>query len=302
MSWQVVIVPPPPARVRPVRRKVLAVAAAALLVFSGTAHAAVPLPQSHLYTPSTNGHVEVGESVLISGGGYEQTGPDALQEYQVSVDGGATWSNGYRTGTIPLGGETGISQALWEYVFTPQEAGVYTIVGRVNTDTAYGQVSAPRTLYVGVPGPTPAGCYQCGFYTYNPIKDEAEGVVLELGLRFRVDRPGTITRVITSWNSNEASRVRLWRGDGTLLADRQVSTPYAEPFATPVPVVPGEEYVASFTSWRGKYRTSENTFPATVIQSPFVLPAHAGVYSYDGGFPTQTWNDSHYWVSPEFHS
>jgi hypothetical protein len=85
-----------------------------------------------------------------------------------------------------------------------------------------------------------------------------------------------------------------------VLADQAVSSAYADPFPTPVPVVPGEEYVASFTAWRGLYRTSENTFPATVIQGPFILPAHAGVYSYDDGFPTQTWNDSHYWVTPEF--
>jgi hypothetical protein len=284
------------------RRRVLAVAAAALLSFSGTAHAADQLPQSHLYTPSNGGQVEVGESVLISGGGYDRTGPDTLQDYQVSVDGGSTWNSGYRTATVPLGGETGILQALWAYVFTPQEPGVYTIVSRVDTDTERGQVSAPRTLYVGVPAPAPGGCYQCSFYTYSPRYDEAEGLRVELGLRFRVDRPGSVTRIVTSWNTNEASRVRLWRGDGTLLADQVVSGNYAMPFATPVPVVPGEEYVASFTSWRGHYRISENSFPAVVVQAPFVLPAHAGVYSYDDGFPSQTWNDSHYWVSPEFHS
>ncbi|WP_439657472.1 DUF4082 domain-containing protein [Lentzea sp. HUAS TT2] len=298
MSRQVMI----PLPSRPVWRKVLASAAAAVMLFSGTAYAAAPLPQSHLYTPSNNGRVEVGEPVLISGGGYYETRPDALQDYEVSVDGGTTWNAGYRTATIPLGGETGISQALWAYVFTPQEAGVYTIVSRVNTDTLYGQVSAPRTLYVGVPAPVQASCYLCTFYSYNPLVNDSEGRPVELGLRFRVDRPGSVTRIVTSWNTNEASRVRLWRADGTLLADQRVDSAYAGPFATPVPVVPGEEYVASFTSWRGLYRISENTFPATVLQAPFVLPAHAGVYSYDDGFPTQTWNDSHYWVTPEFQS
>lgn len=297
MSWQVMI---DPSRVSSLWRKVLVAAAAALLLFSGTAHAAAPLPQSHLYTPSNGGQVEVGESVLISGGGYEQTGPDALQDYEVSVDGGATWNSGYRTAIVRLGGETGIMQALWAYVFTPEEPGVYTIVSRVNTDTVYGQVSAPRTLYVGVPAPAPGGCYRCVFYSQNPVEDVVEGRSVELGLRFRVDRPGSVTKIVTSWNVYQASRVRLWRGDGTLLADQRVSGSHADPFPTPVPVVPGEEYVASFTSWLGVYQTSENMFPATVVHAPFILPAHAGVYSYDGGFPTQTWNDSHYWVTPEF--
>jgi len=296
MSWQVMI---DPSRVSSLWRKVLVAAAAALLVFSGTAHAAAPLPQSHIYTPSNSGRVEVGESVLISGGGYEQTGPGALQDYEVSVDGGATWNSGYRTAIVRLGGETGIMQALWAYVFTPVEPGVYTIVSRVNTDTVFGQVSAPRTLYVGVPAPAPGGCSQCVFYSQNPVVDAAEGRSVELGLRFRVDRPGSVTRIVTWWNVHQASRVRLWRGDGTLLADQHVSGSH-DPFPTPVPVVPGEEYVASFTSWRGEYQTSENMFPATVVQAPFILPAHAGVYSYGDGFPTQTWNDSHYWVTPEF--
>ncbi|MFC3895233.1 DUF4082 domain-containing protein [Lentzea rhizosphaerae] len=300
MAWQDFF---DPSRVRSVWPKVLAAAAAVLLLLSGTAHAVAPLPQSHIYTPSNGGRIEVGEPVLISGGGYEQTGPDNLREYEVSVDGGTTWRSGHRTATVRLGGETGITQALWAYVFTPDEPGVYTVVSRVNTDTAYGQVSAPRTLYVGVPAPVTGGCYSCGFYSENPAAYEDEGRPVELGLRFRVDRPGSVTRIFL-WNlaGGEVSMVRLWRSDGTLLAYRHVSSYYTEPFPTPVPVVPGEEYVASFTSWRGMYRSTENMFPATVIQAPFILPAHAGVYSYDGGFPTQTWNDSHYWVTPEFQS
>ncbi|MET9230036.1 DUF4082 domain-containing protein [Lentzea sp. NPDC003310] len=298
MSWKVMNVP---SRSRSVRRAA-AVAMAVVLVFSGTAHAAEQLPQSHLYTPSHNGQVDVGESVVISGGGYYGMNADTLQDYQVSVDGGATWASGQRTGTIPLGGETGIAQALWKYVFTPQEPGVYTIVSRVNTDTLFGQVSAPRTLYVGVPAPAPGACFGCSFFTHDPSYFEAENLRVELGLRFRVDRPGIVVRVVTSWHYREASRVRLWRGDGTLLADQAVTGDWAQPFATPVPVVPGEEYVASFTSYRGHYRITENAFPATVVQAPFVLPAHAGVYTYGDGFPSQTWNDSHYWVSPEFQS
>ena len=129
-------------------RKVLVVAASALLLLSGlllsgTAHAADQLPQSHIYTPSNGGQVEVGESVLVSGGGYDGTREDTLQDFQVSVDGGNTWNAGYRTATIPLGGETGIMQALWAYVFTPEEPGVYTIVSRVDTDTEYGQFPRP---------------------------------------------------------------------------------------------------------------------------------------------------------------
>jgi hypothetical protein len=285
-------------------RKVLAVVAAALVLSAGTAHAAEQLPQSHIYTPTNGGQVEVGESVLVTGGGYHGYRPDSLRAYQVSVDGGQTWSSGYRTATVGLGGETGITQALWAYVFTPQDPGVYTIVSRVNTDTLEGQVSAPRTLYVGVPAPVPGWmpgvCYQCGFYVENPVTEENEGLYLELGLRFRVDRPLSVTQVSTWRSTYVASAVRLWRGDGTLLAEMAVTGDRPGPFPTPVPVEPGVEYVASFTTPSGRYSTTEDTFPATVIQAPLILPAQAGVYSYGGGFPTASWHDSHYWVSPLF--
>lgn len=298
MSWQDLI---DPSRVRSVRHKVLAAAAVVLFLSSGTAHATAQLPQSHLYTPTNNGQVEVGEAVLISGGGYDQHGaPDLLEDYQVSTDGGATWDSGYRTAIVRLGGETGVIQALWAYEFTPEEPGVYTIVSRVNTDTVYGQVSAPRTLYVGVPAPALGDCFWCVFRTERPYEEVAEGRRVELGLRFRVDRPGSVTQISVSAKPGRVSRVRLWRGDGTLLADQRVAGAYTDPLTTPVPVVPGVEYVASYTAYLSEYQATENVFPATVIYAPFVLPAHAGVYSYDDGFPTQAWNDSHYWVTPVF--
>lgn len=296
MSWQDLI---DPSRVRSVRRKVLVTAAAALLVFSGTAHATAQLPQSQIYTPSNNGQAEVGEPVLISGGGWDQNyGPDLLEAYEVSFDGGSTWEPGYRTAVVRLGGETGTIQALWSYEFTPQEPGVYTIVSRVNTDALFGQVSPPRTFYVGVPAPALGTCFWCAFNPQNPYEDVSEARRVELGLRFRVDRPGSVTYISVSSKPNRVSRVRLWRGDGTLLADQRVTGTYPDSLATPVPVVPGEEYVASYTAYLGEYQATENMFPATVISAPYVLPAHAGVYSYDDGFPTQTWNDSYYWVSP----
>jgi hypothetical protein len=298
MSWQDLF---DPSRVRSVRRKVLVAAATALLLSSGTAHATAQLPQSHIYTPSNNGQIGVGEPVLVSGGGYDQQGgPDTLQDYQVSVDGGATWESGYRTAVVRLGGETGITQALWAYEFTPEAPGVYTILSRVNTETVYGQVSAPRTLYVGVPAPAPAACFWCVFRTERPYEEVTEGRQVELGLRFRVDRPGSVSQISVSSRPNRVSRVRLWRADGTLLADQRVTGTFTDPLPTPVPVVPGEEYVASYTAYLSEYQATENVFPATVIHAPFVLPAHAGVYSYNDGFPTQTWNDSHYWVTPVF--
>lgn len=298
MSWQDFI---DPTRVRSVRRKVLVAAATVLLLSSGTAHAADPLPRSQIYTPSNNGQVEVGEPVLISGGGWDQHyGPDLLEAYEVSFDGGSTWEPGYRTAVARLGGETGIIQALWSYEFTPQEPGVYTIVSRVNTDTLFGEVSAPRRLYVGVPAPELGVCYWCTFRTDRPYEDVAESRRVELGLRFKVDRPGSVSSISVWSKPNRVSRVRLWRADGTLLADQGVTGTYPDSFATPVPVVPGEEYVASYTAYLGEYQATENFFPATVVHAPFVLPAHAGVFSYDNGFPTQTWNDSYYWATPVF--
>ncbi|NUT91111.1 MAG: DUF4082 domain-containing protein [Saccharothrix sp.] len=282
---------------------VRAVVAALVLstVVGGRAEAAEP-PQSAIIAPTSGSRVEVGEPVLVLGSGdYWRQWSERVTEFQVSFDGGETWEWGHYSGSS--GSENTPVRYSWAYDFTPTEPGVYTIVSRVNTDTVYGAISAPTTLYVGVPAPAPSGsCAPCrlDLGPRNPNRYDDEGRSVSVGLRFSVDRPGFITG-IEHGQEETANLAHLWRSDGTLLAQQRVAGGGRNlPFPTPVAVVPGEEYVVDLTLFGGRYVSHDALHTATLLQSPFIVPAQGGVYAYDEQFPNLSWHDSNYVVTPVF--
>jgi len=77
-------------------------------------------------------------------------------------------------------------------------------------------------------------------------------------------------------------------------------------FASPVQIVAGLHYVASYSAPVGRYSTNENYFTAGVTSGPLYAFSSAeiggnGVYQYgSGGFPTNTYQASNYWVDVLF--
>jgi hypothetical protein len=73
-------------------------------------------------------------------------------------------------------------------------------------------------------------------------------------------------------------------------------------FASPVAVVAGTTYVVSYVAPNGHYSISGGFFAAGYSNGPLSAPAGAnGVYLYgSGSFPTQSYNNSNYWVDPIF--
>jgi hypothetical protein len=61
-----------------------------------------------------------------------------------------------------------------------------------------------------------------------------------------------------------------------------------------------EEYVVSYYTSEGGYASTEDYFSASMVIAPYTMPKGAGVYSYGGGFPADTWNDSNYWIMSNF--
>ena len=278
--------------------RLAAVVAAVTLVLSGTAPASADAPRAAIQTPTTGAAVEVGVPVLFSGNAWNGEAGGIIS-VELSVDGGETW---FEVGT----------KESWHYAYTPTEPGVLTVVARSSTNSVVGPPTVARTLHVGVAGsPPPVDCNDCGFwfssFTY-PHDPDTEPV--ELGTRVRFDRPGLITAVsVTRGDYQGAITARVWSGEGDLLAE-QAST--ATGFSTkvtlpaPVPVTAGTDYVVSYYTPAGGYAASEDFFTGTVVSAPFIAPhdgVHgAGVYHYgvDGGFPTDSWHDSNYWVTPYF--
>ena len=74
-------------------------------------------------------------------------------------------------------------------------------------------------------------------------------------------------------------------------------------FATPVDIVAGQTYVASYTVPNGHYAADASYFERTgVTATPLVAPATGvnggvnGVYRVGTGFPTSSYRGGNYWV------
>jgi hypothetical protein len=140
----------------------------------------------------------------------------------------------------------------------------------------------------------------------------ADTQAYELGVRFTSDVDGLVTGIrFYKGTGNGGTHVgHLWTSSGTLLGTvtftGETASGWQEAdFATPLAVTAGTVYVASYLDPQGHFAVDRNTFSAVGVDSP---PLHApaasasanGVYAPDGGFPTQSYQSSNYWVDVVF--
>jgi hypothetical protein len=100
------------------------------------------------------------------------------------------------------------------------------------------------------------------------------------------------------------SKVDLWSANGTLLGsgtipDGSGASPgcVTVQLSQPVTIQAGVTYVASYYTSNGNYADTRNfSYPFT--SGP--LTALAGVFQYGGGFPTNVYQNSNYWVDVLF--
>ncbi len=72
-------------------------------------------------------------------------------------------------------------------------------------------------------------------------------------------------------------------------------------FATPVAITAGTTYVASYHTTSGHYSATRNFFGSSLVNGPLTALVGSGVYGYGpGGFPTQTYQATNYWVDVVF--
>ncbi|MGM1064849.1 DUF4082 domain-containing protein [Saccharothrix sp. Mg75] len=285
--------------------RLLAAVVAATLVVSGTAVAQVADADVVFFSPTTRAGVAVGVPVLVTGASVT---PDtgAVVATELTFDGGATWVQ-----ATPVRVLSGF-RVDWTYLWTPTAATDAVVAGRAVT--ASGPGAAGETLVLHVGGgtvPQPVNCaVRCEMYTpYAEEVQDTDTLPVEVGLKVRVDRPGLILGASLGRGAYRGPiLLRLW-SDGVLLAEQPWDHPgrMAEiDFATPVPVEPGRDYVVSYYTPQGGYLVAEHALTGTVVDAPFTAPHDgvrgAGVYRYGvgGGFPTDGYRDSHYFVQPEF--
>jgi hypothetical protein len=133
---------------------------------------------------------------------------------------------------------------------------------------------------------------------------------VELGVRFSSDVSGLVLGVRFYKGEQNTGRHTgsLWDNCGHLLAtatftDESASGWQEVRFDHPVGISAGRTYVASYHTDSGHYAATRNYFHGHGVDSgPLHAPADDnGVFSYgDGGFPSQTWKATNYFVDVVF--
>lgn len=133
---------------------------------------------------------------------------------------------------------------------------------------------------------------------------------VELGVSFVPSTNGHVTaiRFYKGAGNTGTHTGTLWTSSGAVLAtgtftDETASGWQTLEFPNPIPVTAGQTYVASYYAPKGRYAATQGYFAEGYTQGPITVPAQGnGRYRYGsgGGFPTNSWNNTNYWVGVVF--
>ena len=162
---------------------------------------------------------------------------------------------------------------------------------------------------------SPAGC-PCTIWTPTAtpgLASENDNQPVELGVKFRSDLAGVVTGLrFYKGSANGGTHVgNLWTSTGQLLGTvtftNETGSGWQQAnFSTPIQIAANTTYVASYRTTVGFYAADSAYFASGGTDRP---PLHAlgnsvspnGVYQYGaGGFPTDTFNATNYWVDVVF--
>ncbi len=143
--------------------------------------------------------------------------------------------------------------------------------------------------------------------------DSGDGSPVNVGVEFTANTSGSVTGVrFYKATANTGTHVgALWTAGGSLLASGTFANETATgwqtlTFSSPVGIVAGTTYVASYYAPNGHYSATPSGFNAAVVNGPLTAPANAttanGVYAYGGAntFPGSSYNATNYWVDVLF--
>ena len=136
--------------------------------------------------------------------------------------------------------------------------------------------------------------------------DSGDTQPIEVGTKFSSSVAGTIAGVSFYKSAGDIGTHTgsLWSSTGQLLAtgtfvDESATGWQQLIFTSPVAITAGTTYVVSYHTNAGHYSDDQNYFASPYTSGPLTVPVSGGVYLYGaGGFPTQNYNNSNYWVQP----
>ncbi|MGH7741083.1 MAG: DUF4082 domain-containing protein, partial [Candidatus Eiseniibacteriota bacterium] len=256
-------------------------------------------PVSHLISPADGAQVSAGSRVVISGTSADAAG--VVSKVQVSADGGNTWG-------IADGAEA------WTYSWTPTATGVAQI--RVRATDDWGNLETPSTgPHLSVSSSQNFNC-PCTIWTPNSAPaavDGGEQSSAEVGVKFRAVAPGLVSgvRFYKSAANIGTHSGSLWSSDGTNLGQVMFTSESASGwqealFATPIPVVAGNTYVASVFMPAGHFASDGAGLANGVDAGPLHALSNSesanGVYVLTplSAFPTSSQGGANYWVDVDY--
>ena len=245
--------------------------------------------------PADGATIPVGATTVITGTATDADG--VVGAVEVSVDDGLTWR--------PAEG-----RASWSFAFAPMAAGTARIRARAADDSA--NLSPPTDpIAVSVEGePCLTTLYDASVVPANANAND--GTPIEVGVKFRSSVAGVVKGVrFYKGSQNTGAHVgRLYSRAGVLLASKAFSNPTPSGwqqvlFDVPVAIEADTTYVVSYFSPAGWYAFQGNAFASPIVRPPLRGLANNedgpnGVYKYGGGFPTDSYQASSYFVDIVF--
>ena len=213
------------------------------------------------------------------------------------------------SGSLPTG--LSLDSATGVISGTPTAVGTFSFTVQAN-DSGNPQQTAIKDLSITVVEQATFTIWPGTAVPATPADPDTAAV--ELGVKFRSDLDGYITgiRFYKSSTNTGTHTGSLWTSGGQLLAQATFTNESTSgwqqvDFVTPVAITANTVYVASYHAPTGRYATDIGYFATAGVDN---APLHAlqdgvsggnGVYLYGaGGFPTDTWNASNYWVDVVF--
>ncbi|TDC24680.1 DUF4082 domain-containing protein [Kribbella albertanoniae] len=155
-------------------------------------------------------------------------------------------------------------------------------------------VAYPRSLFNDVDGPE--------------VEWSSDSRETELGVRFRVDRPGVVLGVkfYKAPGDTDVHTGSLWSPSGERLATATFAGESAAGwqevrFAQPVRIDAGGNYTASYHSPTGTFAYDHDFYERTQDNGVLHTPTGAGLFSYGPtSYPTQFWMNTNYWADVIF--
>ncbi|WP_199751903.1 N,N-dimethylformamidase beta subunit family domain-containing protein [Actinoplanes sp. ATCC 53533] len=193
----------------------------------------------------------------------------------------------------------------------------YTVTASGAADLAGNVMTAASWSFTTAAGTTPPTGCPCSVWATSVIPGtpaDSDTAAVEVGMKFRADVAGQVTAVrFYKGSGNSGTHVgHLWSATGTLLGTVTFSGETATgwqtaTFATPVPVAAGTTYVVSYYAPAGRYAGDSGYFASGVDNGPLHALQNGvdgpnGIYRYGtgGGFPSNTWESTNYWVDVVF--